>query len=904
MKRGIARAGRRRGGPRFWAALAGLSCWLVLGTTFGQTPVETPEEARDFSAAARAFQDGIFERAEREFAEFAQKYPQSARVPEAILLQARAALRQQKTAAGVDLLTTNLTRAAQLADQYRYWLAEAHLRGSNYIAAAEAFAQVIRNFPSSVRLLEASYGEAKARFKLQQWPQVIELLRKPDGTFQKEARVRPNDELVVRGPLLLAEALLENQDCAAAEQVVTQLGDQNLTPEFRWQRQYLLLRILASAQRLPEALAGTTNLLALAVATGSRDLQAESVALQGGILERLGRPGAALQSYTNNLAVTAPPEYRRQALLRVTELALKDNRPAEAAQRLESFLAQYPQDVGADVALLTLGELHLKQHLVSGGGATNAAPAVTNLTNHLQIALGYFDRLLTNHPQSALLGQAQLHRGWCLWETGRMPESREAFQFAAERLPPSEDRVLARFKLADTCFVLKDFTNALAHYRAVIAENAGTLRAQSVLSEQALYQVLRVALELGEASAAADALQQLLERHPAGPFTERSLLLMGQNFIHVGKPSTARGLLQDFLKRFPESPLRPQVELTVARSLAEERDWPAAVTHYDRWVEQFPTNALRPRAEFDRAWVHARAGLDTNALALFTNFVARFATHELAPRAQEWVAAFHYRQGDYVNAERNYQLLFQNTNWPVGPLYYGAKMMAARAAIARQSYQDATNYLAALVNDNNCPPSVVAEAYFALGDTTTWQDADPARPTQKFSEAITAYGKIPLLYPGNRLAALAWGRIGNCYFQMAAQDPKAYDSALDAYLRVLAPTNRADVAARSQAEVGLGQVKEKLAGLRSAPESADLLKAALDHYLNILYGKNLAEGESPDAFWLKEAGLAAARLAEDLKQWDMAVQIYSGLAGAVPALRPTLEKKIDKAREQARPDKT
>jgi len=97
-----------------------------------------------------------------------------------------------------------------------------------------------------------------------------------------------------------------------------------------------------------------------------------------------------------------------------------------------------------------------------------------------------------------------------------------------------------------------------------------------------------------------------------------------------------------------------------------------------------------------------------------------------------------------------------------------------------------------------------------------------------------------------------------------SKDGKQYDSATNAYqFALLAPG--ADVSTRSQAEFGLAMTLEKMARL-NAPESSALLDAAFLHYANLVYLKNLLDGETPDPFWLKEAGLAAGKLAEGRNQ--------------------------------------
>src|SRR5438477_2458823 len=227
----------------------------------------------------------------------------------------------------------------------------------------------------------------------------------------------------------------------------------------------------------------------------------------------------------------------------------------------------------------------------------------------------------------------------------------------------------------------------------------------------------------------------------------------------------------------------------------EEKNWPAAITTCENWLERFSTNDLRPQVEFDRAWATFRAGSETNALILFTNLVARFPTNDVAARAQYWVGSFYYNQNDYETSEKS----FQAANLVQNPRYsHHALMMAGRAAIGRQGYADAEKYFRTLVEDRTCPPEIKAEAYVALGDTLIWQAPDRSKALQKYQEAFTAFNKIPLLYPTNALVPQAWGRIGDCYLQLATVDSSQYDNATNFYQKViLSPI--AGVSARSQA---------------------------------------------------------------------------------------------------------
>ena len=195
----------------------------------------------------------------------------------------------------------------------------------------------------------------------------------------------------------------------------------------------------------------------------------------------------------------------------------------------------------------------------------------------------------------------------------------------------------------------------------------------------------------------------------------------------------------------------------------------------------------------------------------------------------------------------------------------------------------------------------MAEALFALGDTNIRQAAgDLDKAFFIYTEAITSFKKVIQLYSTNQLAVLAWGRIGDCYLQLAAQDSAGFQNstnATNAYAQALL-SRTADVAVRSLAEVGWGKVLEKMAERKSGPEQAALLTEALDHYLNVVNEKNLLPGEKLHPFYFREAAQAAARLAESNRQWDQAINLYERLIEVLPATRPGLEKRISSARQQ------
>jgi len=272
--------------------------------------------------------------------------------------------------------------------------------------------------------------------------------------------------------------------------------------------------------------------------------------------------------------------------------------------------------------------------------------------------------------------------------------------------------------------------------------------------------------------------------------------------------------------------------------------------------------------------------------------VARFPSNSLAPWAQNWVADYYFNQGDNQSAEKNYQLLYQ-TFPNAGDLPYQARLMAGCAALAGQRAAEASQYFSDLVNNTNAPASLVAQGYFALGDTIfqQWQ-ANPTNGTY-LDQAIKAISILTNGAPTNALAAQAYGRLGDYYMHWAdmqwepKHDPKVYTSAAQMYQTVLNfPAANVDVATRSQAEVALGRMAER----QDQPDQA------LAHYCKVL---DELDPDYFDPFWVEQAGVAAAHLYERQQQWDTAIKVYQRVLKAVPSLRPALEKAIKAAQSEA-----
>ncbi len=915
MRPGKSRAhpGRRRGSGPTRTRLARLAAGALAALLAVRLIGAEVDEARARDALVKMFQDGLHAQVERDAAAFASQFPNSTNLAEVVLLQAQARLALGRADDALALLDAHAARAGDLADEYAFWAAEARLRKGDFAAAAEGFAQVAARFPDSPRRLEAAVQEAVARQRAGDLAQAIARLRDPAGPFQAGAAAQPDSPWAQRGRLLLGRLQLELKDLEGARQTLTATNAPALLPALDWERRLLLAQTAFAGGQFEETLALTTNLWSALTNDLPPARVAEAALLEGRAFVARQQLLPALQAYARALTPQFPAPLRRQALDHLVELTRNPAAAEPARAQLQGFLEQYLQDELAEPARFALGQALLREfYRLSDAGAPATPETLAARTNHLFQARALFEQIATNQPPGRLAPRAELARAWTLWEEGapRLAEALAAFRSAAGRLPPSEDQATARLQWAECQLRTRDTAGALSNFW-LVATNQVDAPLPTGLRARGFLGAVRAALEAGDLATASTAADRLRGLEGAGELSEQADLLVAEAYSRAGQPEPARAQYEAFLQRHPNSPHVPEVRLAIARAFEQRGDLGAALSAYASWLANYATNAavtgLVARATFDLARVTHRADPGPGSLALLTNFIARFPDDPNAPLAQYLVAEQLFNQGDYARAELAFldKLLDPARARPGDELPFRARLMAGKAAVYRQGWQSARDHFDWLITNgplsvvaSPVPVPVVVEAYIYRGDLFMLEPRPAGTdPLAGYAEALNAFTKVVERFPTNDLAPRAWGRIGDCHLQLATVDPKRYDAAAEAYRKVI--ESPAGAGLRSMAEVARGLVFKKQAALKPPAEQPALYEAAMTHFLNVLYGRNLRAGEAPDPPWVRQAGLEAAELAEALRQWDVALGIYQRLVRELPPLRARFERKIEELRRLA-----
>ena len=868
--------------PNLASLLLAFAICIGIGTAAEAAPGRF--EQRAFNSAIRLYQDELMPQAEKAFAEFLARYPESELRAEAVLRLGQVRFRSGRVTEALASMKAEEARAGVLADQYRFLAGECLLAIERPRDAATTFAGLLTAFPDSKLRLEAIYRQAVALGRIADWTSVSTLLLTPDSEFSKSRASRAGDPSVVSGVLLAAEAAMELREVKVVRELLGSIPATGLRAIDQWRSDLLKARVGVAENQMTEAVISASNLVAVARRMGSPEALGQSLLFQADLLRQASLFAPATVALEEVLTIPSGQAQRRTALSRIIDLALNQGRLDLAVGRLTKFLGATNAEPAADAARIALAEIQVRQsYLVAISNAVEATALRGFAWTNLQASAS------TDTPLP-LLGRAMLARGWLLLADSDYAGAATNFGGALRLLLPGRDAAIAAFKLGDSLMAQQMWPAALSAYERVVNEFSAIPEIRSNLLDHAIYQTFRASVAAGNLVAAESAFRRLSATFPASVFVERGALLLGQAQTRNGRLAEARETLSAFSTQFKDSVLNDRAALLAARTFEKQKDWASAARALNDWVAKYPTSEQRPTAEFLLAESTLRSSGETNAFPLFTNLMARFPNSLEAPLAQNWIANHHWSKGDYAAALKQFQLLYQTTNCP-RDLAYEARLMAGKAAFALQEFRDARSQFAELISvlplDTNNPPVLLGRAYFGLGETIFEQFlASTNRSLADFSEAVEALSRVGRDFGSNPIGPAALGRLGELHFQWAKlkADPKGFDAATNAFA-MARDSDAAEPMVRWRSQYSIGE----------ALEGQGQLGAALEVYTGLVYGD---ADRGPDPLTLKLAGIAAGRILESQSKKTEAARIYARLAELEPATKPAIDKRLETLRNQ------
>ena len=836
-------------------------------------PASSPDE-RLYLSAARSFQGGHWSTSAIWLKELVDRYPNSPRRPKSALLLGQSYYKQKQYKQAYAVLSNNRLGAGSFAEQYVYWMAECRFRQGSLEAADQIFGELLREFPDSSHKLEAIISSAFIAAKREDWSRVVTLLRPANGLFQVQLGAGAEGDLLQEGCLLLSEALLKQKDPRSAK-ILLDVLPRAMTEDRARRRELLNLRVIMASGGFLEAMQKLNELQ-----DGDAEWLMQVVRLKAALLVKQNEWLLAAQAYMSLSDENLSPAARKEMFFKAALYTVQGGE-REAAKRLLKSMFNYPE-LEQSFALVNcvLAEMTLEE-----GG-------------RFKDALKYFEAADGNSADQEI--QARL-----LWGIGRchhlLGDAASASDYHYKALNSSKDDVLRadmlysqgliRMSSGDWDRAVKDFDGALK-----LKDTGTSLRD----SDAARYMQIKAVLKTVEPDNAKLVLSQF--RNKTSSLYNNALLLMAQESVTRGLLDEADNFLVELRQQESGRRLLAAAELEHIRMQVSRGKWTESLALYDKWIKEHPDSELLAKVKLDRAWALNRSG-QVRAAELAYREIAGLRNGSPEVFASKiWLADKAFNTvTNRIHAERLYQEVAGATNSPVR-LRQRAQMMAGRAAVARQGYDDARKSFAALLEDPSTDEDIKTQAIFALGDLTLidiGSSAEEALP--RLIQSTNAFYSVVQISPTNKLASKAWGKIGDGCLLISKDHPNYLLHAKKAYEKSLSIPVAIEVSASSQARMGLAYTIERLAAGKSAEE--ELYGESLGLFLAVFYGRHLGSGQKHDPYWRGQSGLAALRMLEKLKRYDQAQKLCEELEFIFPGMKTGLRarkeriKRIQEKRE-------
>ncbi|MDQ2824829.1 MAG: tetratricopeptide repeat protein [Verrucomicrobiota bacterium] len=406
---------------------------------------------------------------------------------------------------------------------------------------------------------------------------------------------------------------------------------------------------------------------------------------------------------------------------------------------------------------------------------------------------------------------------------------------------------------------------AQVHYRAKRFEASAVAfeqiaRAASDFGQISMFNASLGWLQLGDH---ARFLADYNEFEKAGGDEEsRARLRLEEGLLQAAKrDNKAVNSLQSFVRDFPQSARVSEAWVALAE-LAFHSKPPRldeAQKNLERAADLKPTAAAVEQAEYLTIWIEDARDPDGNkVIELGNRFLNNHGASTFAPDIRMKLAEANYRRQDFANAQTQFEILAHEN--PTGPLAEKALFFAAESAMSSMGQHSLDHAI------------VLLDQVVQLKGDLRWaarnEQAVIERRLGKPQDALLLYDEVLKndAKPSEKREALC-GK-GDIYFDLAADDAKAYERALEAYEQ-LANDAKESGHWRNQALFKKGVCLEKKADRTSA----------LNTFYQVLDGQTRRD-RAAELFWFYKAGFNAARLLEDDARWNSAAVIYQKLIAA------------------------
>jgi TolA-binding protein len=714
----------------------------------------------------------------------------------------------------------------------------------------EEAAKVLEN----ARGPEATFLKAQGALRSRRYREAADYFSELTGTpsrFSAEARLGLADSQKAAGEL---ETALKTLAPLIAD-------DQSADPR---------ATLMAAEIYLSQSNVSEAEKLVSGLKSNSPKVQVEKSCLQGEIALKQGRLEEAADAFR---AVLEKPEDRTFRIVTVARLGLakvlvRKQEYEEAETELEKLISDQPRSPVIGDLFQNLFEIYSREnnpetselvHWAAENQATagpdRPAYALYYLVR-LQIQQGLTteaaqncNKLVERFPDHPATVDACLALGYQQIDAGHFDNAIKQLENLLEHSPglPGEDRFRIDFLLGETHYIRGNISAAQDIFHN-LSMKFGYGR------QRTLFNWAVCSLQLGDRSAFQQAFRELEAYKPHEDLVGD--LLFDKGLLEAkSENASADETLREFLKQFPNHPQAAQAYLVQAEvrmneqppDLSGARGALSAVAAVgDSQIEE-KTDRLKFFVAASDPSQNARS-----VQALAQDYLQKYPDSPAKAEVRLKLGELYFKENDFPNAQTQFELVREESS--DSPLVESALFLAGEAARK-------------MLNSASLDRAIsLFEDVYKLGGPLRFrarlEEATTMRQTKHEREAIVLLDDLLAQSPSTDIRYEALDGKGECLFTLAANDPKMYEQAINAFDTLLS-SEGLPAEWKQQALYQKGKCFEKLGKMDDA----------LSNYYDVL----AVEGGS-DQLWFFRAGFDAAQILEDRHSWSSAAGVYEKLA--------------------------
>jgi TolA-binding protein len=776
---------------------------------------EAGDEKELFFVAQSAFDDGFYDVAIRYIDEFLQKFPQSEKRLQALLLSGQCYFFKNQYLKAFNIFQ-DLLPHAEFKDATLFWLGETYLKGSDYAQAEKNYRQVIDLYPNSVYAPQAYYSLGWTYFDQKKY-------KESQDTFKKMVEKFPSHQLTEDAILKIAECeynlgsfapainLFKDYLAKYPKSLKTVQVNFNIAESYYYLEQYADANIYYRKVQETGPDAGLVVAAKISQGWGHLKLkeyeqsiaafnEAEALATEKGILNDEIYLGKA-----SFFAETGDNERALEAYAKLLELFPKSDRILEAhlgmaniyysLQKFQQAIDEYRIVINAnnqdpehqetiEKANFGLAWTYLKMGDVDQSiasfqnildktqSATVKVSALTQIGDAYQDmdkpekAVEIYDRILKDYPESIYSDYVQYRQGIAFLKSGKIESATLAFQSLRQNFPNSKYLTDVDYYLGIAYFKKNDWPTAIKSIETFL----GNSNHPQEFDPEAHYVLGLSHLNLQNAGEALKIFQKIVKHYTGDQAVVRNAEIGIAKALHQqGDDKEAIKKFKLIIYKYPNTETELESLLWLAQYFVKSGEYAQSIDFYEQIVGRFPGSDRINRIRYELGQAYELQGGYDQALNQYK--LINSSDPETFARAGLAIAAIFSKELDPEKAAQTYQEIIEKSP----DFRRDAYMKLAQVYRKNGNYaKEIETYEKALASDKGLSSVADVELQFAVGDAYEL--------TGNFDKASEAYLKIPYLYKNeSEWVIKAYLRVARIF-----ENDQNWESASNTYKKILA----------------------------------------------------------------------------------------------------------------------